>query len=86
MTIETLVDSASATSSKWEPARKWIAVGAVFGLLAVLTGAAGAHLLGSRLDSDSLDTLETAVRFQMYHALALLGTVMLRRLLLPRRA
>lgn len=72
MTIETLVDSASVTSSKWGPARRWIAVGAVFGLLAVLIGAAGAHLLGSRLDADSLDTLETAVRFQMYHALALL--------------
>ena len=73
MTIETSVENVSETASKWDFARRWIAVGAVFGLLAVLIGAAGAHLLGSRLDADSLDTLETAVRFQMYHALALLA-------------
>jgi uncharacterized membrane protein YgdD (TMEM256/DUF423 family) len=47
-------------------------VGAVFGLLSVVVGAAGTHVLESRIDADSLDTLETAVRFQMYHALALL--------------
>lgn len=53
-------------------ARRWIAVGAAFGLTGVVIGAAGAHLLESRLDTESLATLETAVRFQVYHALALL--------------
>ena len=36
-------------------------------------GAAGAHTLEGRIDSDALDTLETAVRFQMYHGIALMG-------------
>ena len=72
MTSETTVENALESLNKWKSARKWIALGAVFGLLGVVTGAAGTHLLESRLDADSLDTLETAVRFQMYHALALL--------------
>ena len=72
MTIETLVERAPETEHRWEQAHKWIALGAVFGLSGVATGAAGAHLLESHLAADSLDTLETAVRFQMYHALALL--------------
>ncbi len=47
--------------------------GALFGLLGVITGALGAHALEERLTTDQLDSYETAVRFQMYHALALLG-------------
>ena len=49
----------------------WIAAGALLGLLGVAMGAAGTHTLEGRLDADALDTLETAVRFQMYHAIAL---------------
>lgn len=30
-------------------------------------------MLEGRIDPDSLDTLETAVRFQMYHGIALVG-------------
>jgi uncharacterized membrane protein YgdD (TMEM256/DUF423 family) len=66
------VESTSETANRWGVARRWVAVGAVFGLLSVVVGAAGTHVLESRIDADSLDTLETAVRFQMYHALALL--------------
>ena len=33
----------------------------------------GTHVLEGRLDADALDTLETAVRFQMYHAIALVA-------------
>lgn len=51
----------------------WAAVaGAVFALLAVAAGAFGAHGLESRISAASLDTFETGVRYQMYHALALL--------------
>jgi uncharacterized membrane protein YgdD (TMEM256/DUF423 family) len=51
-------------------------IGALFGLLAVALGAFGAHGLEGRLSSADLATFETAVRYQMYHALALilLGT------------
>lgn len=44
----------------------------VFALLAVVFGAMGAHLLKDLLPSESLSSFETAVRYQMYHALALL--------------
>lgn len=46
--------------------------GAILGLLAVITGAMGAHALKDVLSSAQLDSFETAVRFQMYHALLLL--------------
>ncbi len=49
----------------------WVAAGAILALLGVAMGAAGTHALESRLDTDALDTLETAVRFQMYHSIAL---------------
>ena len=51
----------------------WVAAGATLGLLGVAMGAAGTHALESRLDADALDTLETAARFQMYHAVALVA-------------
>ena len=50
-----------------------IAIAAIFGLLAVIAGAAGTHALRDTLDSGALSTFETAARFQMYHALALLA-------------
>ncbi|HIF39017.1 MAG TPA: DUF423 domain-containing protein [Gemmatimonadetes bacterium] len=45
--------------------------GCLFALTAVAIGAFGAHFLQSRLPSISLVTLETAVKYQMYHAFAL---------------
>ena len=39
--------------------------------LAVILGAFGAHALKARLTPDQLQTFETGVRYQMYHALAL---------------
>jgi len=47
--------------------------GAIFGGLAVALGAFGAHALAGRLNAADLSTFETAVRYQFYHALALLG-------------
>jgi uncharacterized membrane protein YgdD (TMEM256/DUF423 family) len=41
--------------------------------LAVALGAFGAHALRRRLPQDRLETFETAARYQMYHALALLS-------------
>ena len=51
----------------------WVAAGAILGLLGVAMGAAVTHALEGRLDADALDTLETAVRFQMYHSIALVA-------------
>ena len=47
-------------------------MGAMSALLAVAAGAFGAHALRGRLASDLLEVFETAARYQMYHALALL--------------
>jgi len=52
--------------------RRIVAAGAIFALLAVLLGAFAAHGLKSTLDGYRLGIFETAVRYQMYHAIALL--------------
>ncbi|MEM9143040.1 MAG: DUF423 domain-containing protein [Bacteroidota bacterium] len=46
--------------------------GVLFGVLAVILGAFGAHGLEKVLDRDALETFETGVRYQMYHAFLLL--------------
>jgi uncharacterized membrane protein YgdD (TMEM256/DUF423 family) len=51
----------------------FVRLGAVFGGLAVALGAFGAHALQSRLPADRLAIFETGVRYQMYHALALIA-------------
>ena len=48
-------------------------LGALSAGIAVAAGAFGAHALRSRLDPASLAVFETAARYQMYHALALLA-------------
>lgn len=53
--------------------RTFAAAGAVSALLAVAAGAFGAHGLRARLTPDLLAVFETAVRYHMYHALALLA-------------
>lgn len=47
--------------------------GAIFGFLSVLFGAFGAHGLKQHLSPEMLVIFETGVRYQMYHALALLA-------------
>jgi uncharacterized membrane protein YgdD (TMEM256/DUF423 family) len=53
--------------------RTFFALGAVLAGLAVAAGAFGAHGLRGRLDPDMLAVFETAARYQMYHALALVA-------------
>lgn len=53
--------------------RLWLASGALFALIGVAAGAFGAHGLKNRLGPDMLAVFEVAVRYQMYHALALLA-------------
>ncbi|MEX0362122.1 MAG: DUF423 domain-containing protein [Allomuricauda sp.] len=44
----------------------------VMGLLAIVLGAFGAHGLEKLVPADAVDSFETGVRYQMYHALLLL--------------
>ena len=53
--------------------RIFFALGALFAGLAVAFGAFGAHALRASLTADDLATFEVGVRYQMYHALALLA-------------
>lgn len=55
----------------------FLMIGALFGFLGVAGGAFGAHFLKTRLPSHSLDVFEVAVRYQMYHTLALIVLVAL---------
>ncbi|RUA11045.1 MAG: DUF423 domain-containing protein [Flavobacteriia bacterium] len=47
-------------------------MGALYGLLAVVFGAFGAHALKKKLTPELLHSFETGVKYQMYHALVLL--------------
>ena len=49
-----------------------ILTASLFGVLAVIAGAFGAHALKSVLNPAQLDVWHTAVQYQFYHALALL--------------
>jgi uncharacterized membrane protein YgdD (TMEM256/DUF423 family) len=50
-----------------------LCAGALLAGLGVAAGAFGAHALKSRLGAYELGVFETAVRYQMYHALALVA-------------
>ena len=52
--------------------RHFLRLGAFFAAVGVAAGAFGAHALRARVDAAGLATFETAVRYQMYHAFALL--------------
>ncbi len=51
--------------------RNFLLIGAVAGFLGVGLGAFGAHGLRARISPEMLAVFETGVRYQMYHALAL---------------
>ncbi len=56
---------------------KLILIAALFGALAVILGALGAHQLKTMLSASSLEAFDKGVRYQMYHALLLLTIAML---------
>ena len=53
--------------------KTFFVIGAVLAGLGVALGAFGAHGLKGTLSADMLANFETGVRYQMYHALALLA-------------
>ena len=52
--------------------RKIITTAAFLGMTAIILGAFGAHALKKVLNLEQLNTFETGVKYQMYHALFLL--------------
>jgi uncharacterized membrane protein YgdD (TMEM256/DUF423 family) len=56
--------------------RSFALAGAISAFLAVAAGAFGAHALRAQLTPGQLLTFETAARYQMYHALALLAVAL----------
>lgn len=53
--------------------RTWLALAALSGLSAVIVGALASHGLQSVLTREKVDWVDTAARYQMMHALALLA-------------
>lgn len=52
--------------------KRIIITASIFGILAVILGAFGAHGLRSKIGADELKTWETAVQYNFYHVFALL--------------
>ena len=46
--------------------------GGILGTLAVISGAFGAHALKKKLSENQLESFETGVKYQMYHAIILI--------------
>lgn len=57
--------------------QKYLCFAALFGLLSVAFGAFGAHALKASLSAYELAIYDTAVKYQMFHALVLFCTVLL---------
>jgi uncharacterized membrane protein YgdD (TMEM256/DUF423 family) len=57
--------------------RIFLATAAVFGGLSVAGGAFASHALKNKLSDRALEIFDTATRYQMYHALALLLVALL---------
>ena len=76
----TAVKTTPASIIRWS-----LAIGGLAALLAVIAGAFGAHGLRGVVTERALSVFETAVSYQMYHALALIMTALMPALGLKRR-
>lgn len=56
--------------------RTWLGISGVLGALGMSLGAFGGHLLRPVLPLTQMTIFETAVRYHMFHALAVLGTAL----------
>lgn len=57
--------------------KKYLVTAAILGGAAVIAGAFGTHTLGEKLDAHQMEIFETAVRYQMYHVIAVFITILL---------
>jgi uncharacterized membrane protein YgdD (TMEM256/DUF423 family) len=53
--------------------KRFLITGLIFGVLSVVFGAFGAHLLKKYLTPEQLVSFETGVKYMMYHGLFLIG-------------
>lgn len=56
-----------------QTSRTFLVTGSVLGFLGVVMGAFGAHALREVLSAEELGIVQTGIRYQMYHAFALLA-------------
>jgi uncharacterized membrane protein YgdD (TMEM256/DUF423 family) len=63
--------------------RAFLVIGAVSGLVGVAAGAFGSHALRARLSPERQAQFEVAVRYQLWHALALFAVVFVSTLRFP---
>ena len=59
--------------------RLFLMIGALSGAISVAAGAFGAHALREKVEPRLLEVFETAARYQMYHALALIAVGLVAR-------
>jgi uncharacterized membrane protein YgdD (TMEM256/DUF423 family) len=59
------------------PDRRLVALAALYGLTAVAAGALATHALAGSASPRTLGLVETAARYQMWHALAMLAAALL---------
>lgn len=52
--------------------KRYLLWGLIFGVSAIIFGAFGAHALKITLEPEQLQSFETGIRYQMYHALFLI--------------
>ena len=64
-------------------AKGFFVAAAMLAFLAVAGGAFGAHGLKSRVSSDMIDTFQTGIQYQFYHALGLLVVAVMMHLFSP---
>lgn len=56
---------------------KYFIIASITGAIGVILGALGAHALKSKISAEQLQSFETGVKYQMYHAIVLLILAML---------
>jgi len=60
--------------------KNWIVTAAVLGALSVAMGAFGFHVMESILSTKDFDIYKIAVRYQMWHTLAIFGVALMSKL------
>ncbi len=53
--------------------RRLLLLGALFGFLGMVAATLSSHVMAARLTAEQLEIFQVAVRYQMYHAVALLA-------------